>query len=162
MPVLRAEIIRFVRTWNTHKIRRQNNRPNAVPGKPFILYNAPGLGVQDWSQPVNLSSLRTMREQHASWDLDTYLPPETYEWCQVFFASIEFNPMTAFLQEDHDIFNPSSDVYLQLRTALQAHIDCGNVNPVLSIVEHPTGGEFNLRWNDEGVQSVDLETDQDN
>jgi hypothetical protein len=38
MPILRAEIATYVKTWNEHRIRPQRQRPNHVPGVPNQLY----------------------------------------------------------------------------------------------------------------------------
>jgi len=157
--MLRSEIFRFLRVWNTHTIRKQNNRPNAVPGKPFVLYNAPGPGVQDFSVPIDLDLLQTMKDRSENWDMDTFLPEETYEWCQDFFTSINFNPVIASSSEQFDLFHPFHQVYLQLRTALQAYINSEQA-PRLSLIPSPTGAAFNVDWN--SIVSLDLETDHDN
>ncbi|KAE8383936.1 hypothetical protein BDV23DRAFT_177436 [Aspergillus alliaceus] len=41
IPILRLEIISFVRTWNNHPIHVQKNRPYLVSGKSFMNYNYP-------------------------------------------------------------------------------------------------------------------------
>jgi hypothetical protein len=159
MPLLQEGLPRFVRTWNTHPIRNQSSRSNAVPGKPFMLYHAPGPGVQDHGHPVDQERLRAMKDvQSTDWDMNAYLPIETYSFCQDFFTSIDFHPPTASALEGFDIFNPCFDVYLQLRSALQAHIDTQR-EPVLSLLQSPVGESF--QFDQDSIPLVDLETDQD-
>jgi hypothetical protein len=106
---------------------------------------------------VNQDNLIKMKQHSENWDVNTFLPLETHNWCQDFFASINFCPDT--LSFNNDVFSPFYSVYLQLHTALQSHIDSGEA-PILSVLSSPTGAEFNQNWN--SVQAVDLETDQDN
>jgi hypothetical protein len=40
MPLLREELIAFVRTHNTHPIRSQKNRSQHIPGVPDELYRS--------------------------------------------------------------------------------------------------------------------------
>ena len=39
MPIIRKSIFTFVRTWNSHLIRKQSNRKHVVSGRPTKLYN---------------------------------------------------------------------------------------------------------------------------
>lgn len=41
MPIVRHDVATFVNLWNTHKIRKQKNRPYAVCGRPGLLYRFP-------------------------------------------------------------------------------------------------------------------------
>jgi hypothetical protein len=38
MPIVRKATEEFVEYWNSHKIRKQRDRPNSVSGKPIVLY----------------------------------------------------------------------------------------------------------------------------
>jgi hypothetical protein len=53
IPILRAEIFSFVRTWNSHYIRKQKNRSHVVHGKPYMNYHHPPEGVYDHGIPVD-------------------------------------------------------------------------------------------------------------
>ncbi|KAF1974177.1 hypothetical protein BU23DRAFT_567696 [Bimuria novae-zelandiae CBS 107.79] len=81
--ILREELYNFVRLWNSHSIRKQANRQNAVVGKPFMLYHYPGSHVQNWGIPFNSEQLRTIKEGVGEWEIDAYLPSETLSWCKV-------------------------------------------------------------------------------
>jgi hypothetical protein len=44
MPIIRCAAEEFVEYWNSHRIRKQRDRPNSVSGKPVVLYKyRPGL-----------------------------------------------------------------------------------------------------------------------
>jgi hypothetical protein len=56
MPILREELIAFVRTHNAHPIRSQKNRSQHVPGVPNKLYQHEQHGF-----PVNEQVLAAMQ-----------------------------------------------------------------------------------------------------
>jgi len=122
-----------------------------------MLYNHPGASVRNWALPLNLSYLRTIRDQFPPWDIDAYLPHETMEWCQNFFTRIGFVHTTNQPPEEART-SPFSDIYLQLRSALQDHIASGNA-PKLSVLASPTAVEMLQVSNQSDVRLIDLETD---
>jgi hypothetical protein len=67
MPVLQWHIPSFVRTWNSHAIRKQNNRPHVVHGKPFMNYYYPGTGVQNAGSEVNNDTLGMLWNDVKDW-----------------------------------------------------------------------------------------------
>jgi hypothetical protein len=70
MPILRQEIQGFARMWNSHTIRRQPNRPNAVHGKPYMLYNWPQAPVaRDYGLKPDLGLLSELEGQTAAYGI---------------------------------------------------------------------------------------------
>jgi hypothetical protein len=47
MLLIRHEINEFILTWNTHRIRAQNNRGNSIAGIPDRLYFRPQAGIKN-------------------------------------------------------------------------------------------------------------------
>lgn len=43
VEIIRAAVMEFAHMWNTHKIRKQSNRPHSIPGIPHVLYHYPEL-----------------------------------------------------------------------------------------------------------------------
>jgi hypothetical protein len=62
IPVLRAEVFSFVRTWNSHHIRKQSERPHVVHGKPYMNYNHPSEGVFNHGSPIDCELLRELQK----------------------------------------------------------------------------------------------------
>jgi hypothetical protein len=62
MPIIREEIYSFADLWNAHVIRKQDKRPNVVPGKPVVLYFNPQAGVRDYGSPVPSDRLQQLRQ----------------------------------------------------------------------------------------------------
>ena len=60
MPKIRTDVEDFVGMWNMHNIRKQKHRTNSVSGKPYMLYNHPAEGIENYGQPVDKDSLRTL------------------------------------------------------------------------------------------------------
>ena len=67
IPLLCTEMQSFVRTWNVHRIRKQPNRPNAVPGKPYVLYHHPPDHVRNHGLSVNIPLLETLQNDVRDW-----------------------------------------------------------------------------------------------
>ena len=67
IPILRTEIQSYVRTWNGHRIRKQPNRPNAVAGKPHILYHYPPQLVQNYGLSVDTVRLDMLQNDVREW-----------------------------------------------------------------------------------------------
>lgn len=138
IPILREELYSFVRLWNSHTIRKQNNRPNAVVGKPFMLYHHPGSHVQNWGVPFDNEQLRTIKERIGSWDIDEYLPQETLEWCSAALQSMGYDSTIAACSIPTDRTIPYLNIYLQLREKINFHIQ-NQFQPKLSLLNPPTG-----------------------
>jgi hypothetical protein len=67
MPILRFHIPSFVRTWNVHGIRKQNNRPYVVHGKPFMNYNYPKQGIRNHGRDASQETLQTLWDDVKDW-----------------------------------------------------------------------------------------------
>jgi hypothetical protein len=61
MPILRTEIVNFVRLWNAHRIRKQRNRPNGVFGKPWMLYYHPEPPIEDYGLEIDPEALQSWK-----------------------------------------------------------------------------------------------------
>jgi hypothetical protein len=158
LPVIQKELCEFVRLWNVHTIRPQRNRRNIVTGKPYMLYHHPGPEIRNWSLPLREDSISIIREQVPEWDIDAFLPSETFKWCQDFLQSIDFNSSSVQLR-DEACTTPLLSFYLQLRTAIQGHIS-NHTSPQLSLLPTPVGvNQWQQNNREQFVQSVDLETD---
>lgn len=138
IPILREELYSFVRLWNAHSIRKQKNRPNAVVGKPFMLYHHPGSHVQNWGVSFDANQLQTIKAEVGEWDVDSFLPPETSEWCNGVLQSHGFESTTAARSLPKDSVEPYLDIYLQLREQAQFHIQ-NQFQPRLSLLAAPVG-----------------------
>jgi hypothetical protein len=64
LPIIRREITSFVRIWNSHRIRRDNTRPDQVPGRPIELFQGytdrQGVLAQDYSRPVDPEAVEAL------------------------------------------------------------------------------------------------------
>lgn len=138
IPILREELYSFVRLWNSHSIRKQKNRPNAVVGKPFMLYHYPGSHVQNWGVSFDASQLRTIKRDIGEWDIDGFLPPQTLEWCNEVLESLGHSSEAAARSLPTDRTAPYLEVYLQLRRRVEFHIQ-NQFQPTLSLLTTPTG-----------------------
>ena len=68
MPLLRHEIFGFVRLWNIHTIRKQNNRPNSVTRQPWKLFHYPNSAEQCGITP-NCTFLQTLQDDIKDWGM---------------------------------------------------------------------------------------------
>jgi hypothetical protein len=131
-----------------------------------MLYNYPIDGVQDWRNNIDPTILRTIIEgtgMVSEWDIDAYLPSETYEVCQNYFQSINFDIETAIITTSIERANPFLQVYLGLRTKLQEYIEQGR-SPELNLLSVPTGSYdwiSTLFGNMDNVTSVHLPLDEE-
>lgn len=157
LPIIRQDIIEFVENWNNHRIRLQRNRPNAISGKPYVLFNCPPEGTQDYGLSFDQTLLNTIKQPYQGWDMDAYLPSETKAWCDTFFHRIGFTFPRACDSAIEASTNPFLSVYKELCAALKAHIESGN-QPELSLLKTPVGS-WDWPAGQENVQEVDLETD---
>ena len=97
IPILRREIRSFIETWNSHRIRKQKNRPNAIVGKPSMLYMCPPEGTRDYMQPLSHNEYERIRSETPPWDIDAVLPALTQQWCDIQLSDMGFNPHTAYM-----------------------------------------------------------------
>jgi hypothetical protein len=79
-----------------------------------------------------------MKQKVENWDIDGYLPFETYSWCKSLLSTLGFDHDAVDLPTAQDRTAPLIDIYLQLRARVQEHID-GGFQPQLSLLETPTG-----------------------
>ncbi|KAL4767107.1 hypothetical protein BDW60DRAFT_227034 [Aspergillus nidulans var. acristatus] len=70
IPLLQVQIPLF----------NQLNHPHLVPGKPYINYNFPATGVENQGIKFNMEIFKHLQEDVQDWDIDEYMPPETYYW----------------------------------------------------------------------------------
>jgi hypothetical protein len=123
-----------------------------------MLYHHPGPDVQNWSLPLSEDSIHTIRGEIPEWDMDAFLPSQTFKWCQDFLQSIGFDSSSIQLPEE-SCTTPLLSFYLQLCTALQGHIS-KDADPPLSLLPNPVGvSHWQQNNREQFVQSVDLETD---
>ena len=140
VPILREELYSFVRLWNSHSIRKQKNRPNAVVGKPFMLYHHPGSHVQNWGVAFDTEQLREMKTNIGEWDIDAFLPLETLNWCNGVFESLGFSTTAAARSLPTDRTAPYIEIYLLLREKMEFHIQ-NQFEPALSLLATPVGAQ---------------------
>jgi hypothetical protein len=67
LPILRTDMHSFMQTWNIHRIRKQPNRPNAVPGKPYVLYHHPPELILNYGLSVDVELLNTLQNDVRDW-----------------------------------------------------------------------------------------------
>jgi len=144
MPVIRREAHGFCELWNVHKIRKQSKRPNAVTGKPFMLYYYPekceGLNIFNHGRPVDTKEIETLRAPYSDWDVDEYLPTVTLTWIRAKLAELDVN--LGSVRAENVLADGSRfhvDVYLRLRTLIRAHFASGDA-PILNESPKPLGG----------------------
>ena len=91
MPKIRYDFANFVRLWNTHRIRKQKQRPHVHPGQPIMLYSLPDPSKARHCQvqvdQEGLDYFGQIIEQDGV-DLDKFLPQETMEICGRLLTSI--------------------------------------------------------------------------
>ncbi|KAI8940778.1 hypothetical protein NX059_002044 [Plenodomus lindquistii] len=141
IPILRREIRAYIETHNSHRIRKQKNRPNIVVGKPSMLFMCPPDGTRDFKQPVNQEELRNLKAETPVWDMHAVLPPETQLWCDRQLKDMAFDPHTSVMKSAAERVAPYKDVYLELRRRIKEY-QASSARPALGLLAHPTGG-----WN---------------
>lgn len=76
IPILRQEVQAFARMWNMHTIRKQPNRPNAVHGKPIMLYFYPqDPCIQNYGLKPDPQLLQELTDQTASYGMMVHKLP---------------------------------------------------------------------------------------
>jgi hypothetical protein len=143
MPILRRRVHDYTKTWNIHSIRAQPNRPNVIPGKPFMNYYH--ADIDDYRQQFDHDRLRELQEDVAEWDPSAYLPQATLSWCRIQLHEIgrqlvgaPFNPEDPLIQLYGQRFQPYRVVYEALRLRAIEHVQSGQ-QPTLEICEKPHG-----------------------
>jgi hypothetical protein len=81
-----------------------------------------------------------------SLDMEEYLPPNTYQWCQDQLHQLHFD----ISEPPEDVKIPYRTIYLQLRTALDQHLASGDL-PELGLSAKPTGA---LDWHPVSTENV--------
>jgi hypothetical protein len=149
MPIVREAIMSYVQLWNTHSIRKQKDRPNAITGKPAVLYNY--TPIVRYGQPIDESLVNELQADFGNWgkyyffiliftnlvivqyitngiiDIDAYLPPETLKWCRD--RLLESGVNLEEVQGSTTSIDGSRihhQVYLTLRPLVRQHIFDGN------------------------------------
>ncbi|KAL4972835.1 hypothetical protein BDW66DRAFT_162600 [Aspergillus desertorum] len=150
MPVLRLEINSFVRTWNNRPIRKQKNRPNLIPGKPFMNYHYPPEGTPKYRLEFDTNLFSILQNDVQDWNPDEYLPQSTYIWTLVQLKESGFDPHNPLKDAGDDILTPYRTIYFDLRAQIQAHIRRGN-QPELGLLDRPVGG---LDWEPISTQEI--------
>ena len=69
IPILRDEIFSFVRTWNSHYIRKQKDRPYVIHGKPYMNYNHPPEGVYNHGFSIDRELLKELQKDVEEWGI---------------------------------------------------------------------------------------------
>ncbi|KAL4766702.1 hypothetical protein BDW60DRAFT_221101 [Aspergillus nidulans var. acristatus] len=138
IPLLRVQIPSFVRTWNHNSIQNPANRPHLVPGKPYMNYNFPATGVENQGVKFDMELFKRLQEDVQDWDIDEYLPPETYRWTRNQLLELGYDPQRPPDVVGDHILTPFRTIYLGLRDRIQAHIKKGS-QPILQISQPPTG-----------------------
>ncbi|OIW25505.1 hypothetical protein CONLIGDRAFT_497468 [Coniochaeta ligniaria NRRL 30616] len=79
MPWIRTDFAAFVKLWNSHKIRKQANKPHVVDGIPYSLYTLQGIRVQDFRVPLEPKSWAHVCAvvQNDGFNLQEYIPEST-------------------------------------------------------------------------------------
>ena len=139
VPVMRREIRSYIETWNSHRIRKQNNRPNVVVGKPNLLYMCPPTGTHNYQQPLSDDEYSRIWAETPAWDMDAILPLATQQWCDMQLEDLGLNPHQDAMRAAEDREAPFKEFYLQLRYRALLHIESGQ-QPILGLLAHPTGG----------------------
>lgn len=67
VPIVRKETHAFVRLWNSHKIRKQPNRPNVISRQPVKNYLYPDSHVQNLGINPPVELLQIMQKDVEEW-----------------------------------------------------------------------------------------------
>ncbi|KAE8374203.1 hypothetical protein BDV26DRAFT_284469 [Aspergillus bertholletiae] len=126
MPIICTEIYSYIELWNVHQIRKQQNRPNSVTGKPYMLYYYPKEGVRDYGLPIKQEVL-------------DYLPVETLQFCCTALLGISFDPERPPPLQPEDKAAPFYTIYLELREIISFYIDLF-IESFLGLSSQPTAG----------------------
>lgn len=67
MPIVRREVMDYVKLWNLHYIRRQAKRPNAIIGKPQVNYTMPKDGTQHFGRLGDRTIIEEIEKEFSGW-----------------------------------------------------------------------------------------------
>lgn len=123
-----------------------------------MLFRYPRHGVQNWGLSISPELLHTKKLEVEEWDINQFLPTETYEWCQSALSSIGFSFTNIQLRTDEDRQSPLFNTYLELRAVIQLHLQNGN-SPKLGLLQSPSQRSLNSQHDLSNVRSIDLEFD---
>jgi hypothetical protein len=140
--ILRVEFADFVATWNRHRIRNQPDRPHVVPGVPNELYVNPPDGATDWRVDIQPGTsvnraLDVMLEPLWDVDIESFLTPETEQWCVSQLDSMGFDPMDAI---ERTSSTPFMNIFIELKQRVHDHMSNENNTPRLKLTPVPKGG----------------------
>lgn len=155
-PQIRHEMYTFVKEWNSHRIRRQDNRSHVHAGRPWDLWRRPkpGRAVQcgvpyakeDWDRLNELA----MADGH---DLDQYMDEGMMQLCKDMMADyVEDTPPVPA--------HPYFFEYLHLRSKLQLHHESQALPHLVTLeTAKDTWKQFVERMSQAGVDlsEVDIE-----
>jgi len=147
LPIIADAVLQFVQTWNAHSIRKNGADNTAVSGIPEILYNYPELtGHRQHSLAIDPdnATLSEWKAYVGDFDLDSYLPHLTREWCEAKLVSGGYPPR--FNGGEHEPVEGKVHVqaYQYLREEITQHLSSGQ-EPVLTEFEKPSQDDFRPR-----------------
>ncbi|KAH7112005.1 hypothetical protein EDB81DRAFT_318346 [Dactylonectria macrodidyma] len=100
--------------------------------------------VRNWGVPIDgegegsdTEALHTMLAPLEDIDIDNFLTPDTFDWCQSRLLDLGFNGDQSL---ERDPMRPFFQIYLQLRQDIRDHIEGGNQGPTLALTAIPRGG----------------------
>ncbi|KAJ5170745.1 uncharacterized protein N7500_003528 [Penicillium coprophilum] len=131
MPTLRSHIKSYVQTWNMHNIRKQTDHPERTPGKPYMNYHHPPKGVENFGLAADIPTLQLLQQNHAGYDTEQYLPPDTLHWCEGQLQQLGFDPHKPPARMPGDL-QPFRSVYMALRERAWHHERSG-AEPKLAV-----------------------------
>ena len=137
LPQVHWEIGKFVRMWNGHTIRAQNNRPHVVPGIPAHNYFGEDTEARvDCSVAVNEDSLGRLEEalECDRQNVSSYLSDDIMRLCDTMMGTLDMDAIPP-----RDPVRPLISEYRHLRDCLQHH-EGQQVSPLLYLAEKPVGG----------------------
>ncbi len=128
MRYIRREVAQFVYLWNTHTIRKQNDRPYLVTGKPWALHANMDGEREDYKINITPDQLAAIRSRVPLFDVEYYLPEATLLWCETWLKDNGYSTILDCsyekdVQSGQHLFHHA---YCALREAIHAHA-----------VEHP-------------------------
>jgi hypothetical protein len=80
MSIIRGAVDEFVEYWNSHKIRKQRDRPNSVSGKPVVLYKYQP-NITRYGYDANATLIAELEADFTDWGALFYFSP-LYQECR--------------------------------------------------------------------------------
>jgi hypothetical protein len=160
LPILRVEVLLFVKLWSVHKIGKQSRRPWIISGQPGKLYRYPETqGGTDQGVEVPEEFLHPFQERFHDFDMDEYLPKHVLNWCKAKLARqfpvlVQGADIRPIKLEDVDLDGHRLHLkaYIYLRDQIALHMLTDN-NPPMEESSIPYGSH---NWNnvDPAVQDA--------